>query len=177
SALRRGNTDDEFKQMIEKPGFIWAHWDGTRATEDKIQEDTKATIRVIPFDGPKEPGTCVVTGKPSERRVVFARAYETSLLRRLFPGELGVAPALAQLAKVRDLFAAGLLVQGFGVWDERIDQGQAHVLQVLALVDWARLSDPVAGLFGLLHQPVQPVAHALQLGQVALGRVLQMDLL
>ena len=61
--------------MIEQPGFIWAHWDGTRETEDKIQEETKATIRVIPFDGPKEAGQCMVTGAPSERRVVFARAY------------------------------------------------------------------------------------------------------
>src|SRR5262245_34311982 len=75
STFRTANTYDEFKEMIEAPGFIWAHWDGTRATEDKIQEETKATIRVIPFDGPKEPGKCIVTGKPSERRVVFARAY------------------------------------------------------------------------------------------------------
>jgi prolyl-tRNA synthetase len=73
--MRVANTYDEFKKMIEEPGFIWAHWDGTRETEDKIQEETKATIRVIPFDGPKEPGRCMVTGKPSERMVVFARAY------------------------------------------------------------------------------------------------------
>jgi prolyl-tRNA synthetase len=73
--MRTANSYDEFKQMIEQPGFVWAHWDGTRATEDKIQEETKATIRVIPFDGPKEPGKCMVTGAPSERRVVFARAY------------------------------------------------------------------------------------------------------
>lgn len=75
STTRTANSYDEFKQLIEQPGFIWAHWDGTRATEDKIQEETKATIRVIPFDGPKEPGKCMVTGQPSERRVVFARAY------------------------------------------------------------------------------------------------------
>ena len=49
-----------------------AHWDGTRETEDRIQEETKATIRCIPFDRPKEPGKCMVTGKPSARRVVFA---------------------------------------------------------------------------------------------------------
>jgi prolyl-tRNA synthetase len=55
--------------------FVWAHWDGTRETEARIKNETKATIRVIPFDGPKEPGKCIVTGKPSERRVVFARAY------------------------------------------------------------------------------------------------------
>jgi prolyl-tRNA synthetase len=73
--MRTADTYDEFKKLIEEPGFIWAHWDGTRETEDKIQEETKATIRVIPFDGPKEPGKCIVTGKPSARRVVFARAY------------------------------------------------------------------------------------------------------
>ncbi len=69
------DTYDEFKKQIEEGGFIWAHWDGTRETEDRIQEETKATIRCIPFDGPTEPGVCMVTGKPSERRVVFARAY------------------------------------------------------------------------------------------------------
>jgi prolyl-tRNA synthetase len=74
-SMRTANSYDEFKKMIEEPGFVWAHWDGTRATEDRIQEETKATIRVIPFDGPKEPGQCMVTGEPSERRVVFARAY------------------------------------------------------------------------------------------------------
>src|SRR5262249_1153070 len=73
--MRVANSYDEFKKLIEEPGFIWAHWDGTRETEDKIQEETKATIRVIPFDGPKEPGRCMVTGEPSERMVVFARAY------------------------------------------------------------------------------------------------------
>jgi prolyl-tRNA synthetase len=61
--------------MIEEPGFIWAHWDGTRATEDRIQNETKATIRCIPFDGPSDSGECMVTGKPSARRVLFARAY------------------------------------------------------------------------------------------------------
>jgi prolyl-tRNA synthetase len=75
SMVRTANTYAEFKEMIEQPGFIWAHWDGTRATEDKIQEETKATIRCIPFDGPKDPGACMVTGQPSARRVVFARAY------------------------------------------------------------------------------------------------------
>src|SRR5438128_3707496 len=72
---RTANSYDEFKKLIEEPGFIWAHWDGTRATEDKIQAETKATIRVIPFDRPKETGQCMVTGKPSAGRVVFARAY------------------------------------------------------------------------------------------------------
>jgi prolyl-tRNA synthetase len=75
ASFRTANSYAEFKEMIEQPGFIWAHWDGTRETEDKIQEETKATIRCIPFDGPKEPGACMVTGKPSARPVVFARAY------------------------------------------------------------------------------------------------------
>ncbi len=75
SNMRTANSYDEFKQLIEGPGFVWAHWDGTRATEDKIQEETKATIRCIPFNGPTEAGACMVTGAPSTRRVVFARAY------------------------------------------------------------------------------------------------------
>jgi len=65
----------QFKEEIEKAGFLLAHWDGTRATEDKIQEETKATIRCIPFDAAKEPGKCMVTGAPSAQRVAFARAY------------------------------------------------------------------------------------------------------
>jgi prolyl-tRNA synthetase len=70
------NSYDEFKKKIEEPGgFLWAHWDGTRETEDKIAADTKATIRCIPFERPKEVGKCMVTGKPSEGRVVFAKAY------------------------------------------------------------------------------------------------------
>jgi prolyl-tRNA synthetase len=70
------NSYDEFKQKIEEPGgFVWAHWDGTRETEDKIAAETKATIRCIPFDRKKEPGKDMVTGKPSEGRVVFAKAY------------------------------------------------------------------------------------------------------
>lgn len=73
--MRSADSYDQFKQMIEEPGFIWAHWDGTRETEDKIAEETKATIRCIPFDRPKEEGKCMVTSKPSAGRVVFARAY------------------------------------------------------------------------------------------------------
>ncbi|MGR3812300.1 proline--tRNA ligase [Jiulongibacter sp. NS-SX5] len=69
------NTWDEFKAQVEKGGFISAHWDGTPETEDKIKELTKATIRCIPFDGDKTPGKCVLTGNPSERRVLFAKAY------------------------------------------------------------------------------------------------------
>ncbi|HMP02180.1 MAG TPA: proline--tRNA ligase [Gemmatales bacterium] len=75
STTRTARTYDEFKEMIELPGFIWAHWDGTRATEDRIQEETKATIRCLPYDGPSEPGTCMISGQPSARPVVFARAY------------------------------------------------------------------------------------------------------
>lgn len=66
---------DEFKQKIEDGGFILAHWDGTPETEEKIKEETKATIRCIPLDGDKTPGKCMVTGKPSAQRVIFARNY------------------------------------------------------------------------------------------------------
>ena len=69
------DTYDEFKEQIEKGGFILAHWDGTPETEEKIKEETKATIRCIPLDGDKTPGKCMVTGKPSAQRVVFARNY------------------------------------------------------------------------------------------------------
>ncbi|MBT8291866.1 MAG: proline--tRNA ligase [Eudoraea sp.] len=67
---------DEFKKVLDqKGGFISAHWDGTLATEDKIKEETKATIRCIPLDFNKEAGKCMVTGKPSLQRVLFAKAY------------------------------------------------------------------------------------------------------
>jgi prolyl-tRNA synthetase len=67
---------EEFKERIEEPGgFFLCHWDGTRETEDKIAADTKATIRCIPFNQPKESGKCMVTGQPSSARVVLARAY------------------------------------------------------------------------------------------------------
>ena len=66
---------DEFKEKIEEGGFILAHWDGTTETEERIKEETKATIRCIPFDGDTTPGVCMVTGKPSARRVLFARSY------------------------------------------------------------------------------------------------------
>src|SRR5574344_1045229 len=66
---------DEFKEKIEEGGFILAHWEGTTETEEKIKEETKATIRCIPLDGDKTPGKCMVTGKPSACRVIFARAY------------------------------------------------------------------------------------------------------
>jgi prolyl-tRNA synthetase len=68
---------DDFKSVIEQdiPGFISAHWDGTAETEQKIKELTKATIRCIPNDAPDEAGQCVLTGKPSNQRVLFAKAY------------------------------------------------------------------------------------------------------
>ncbi|MGB5481774.1 MAG: proline--tRNA ligase [Eudoraea sp.] len=67
---------EEFKKVLEqKGGFISAHWDGTSATEDKIKEETKATIRCIPLDSNNEVGSCMVTGKPSAKRVLFAKAY------------------------------------------------------------------------------------------------------
>ena len=66
---------DEFKEKIEEGCFILAHWDGTTETEERIKEETKATIRCIPFDGDTTPGVCMVTGKPSARRVLFARSY------------------------------------------------------------------------------------------------------
>ncbi|MDI9539269.1 MAG: proline--tRNA ligase [Bacteroidota bacterium] len=80
-AYREANTtvvDDyeEFKRLLdEKGGFFLCHWDGTGETEELIKNETKATIRCIPLEGPVEPGKCMVTGKPSARRVLFARAY------------------------------------------------------------------------------------------------------
>jgi prolyl-tRNA synthetase len=71
----RIDTWEDFKVQIEKGGFILAHWDGTAETEEKIKAETKATIRVVPFDSEKESGKCVYTGEPSDQRVVFARAY------------------------------------------------------------------------------------------------------
>jgi len=69
------NSWDEFLTQIEKGGFISAHWDGTSETEEKIKELTKATIRCIALDRVEEAGTCVLTGKPSTGRVLFAKAY------------------------------------------------------------------------------------------------------
>ena len=66
----------EFKRLLdEEPGFILAHWDGTPETEEKIKEETKATIRCIPLNNIKEEGLCIYSGKPSKQRVLFARAY------------------------------------------------------------------------------------------------------
>ncbi len=69
------NSWEEFKERIELGGFLSAHWDGTAETEDRIKEETKATIRVIPFDAVEEEGKCIYSGKPSNKRVIFARAY------------------------------------------------------------------------------------------------------
>ena len=69
------DTYDEFKEKIEQGYFIMAHWDGTPETEEQVKNDTKATIRCIPLDGDTTPGKCMVTGKPSARRVLFAKAY------------------------------------------------------------------------------------------------------
>ncbi|MDL2245571.1 proline--tRNA ligase [Parabacteroides sp. OttesenSCG-928-J18] len=69
------DTYEEFKEKIEEGVFILAHWDGTPETEEQVKAETKATIRCIPLEGDKTPGVCMVTGKPSKQRVVFARAY------------------------------------------------------------------------------------------------------
>jgi prolyl-tRNA synthetase len=74
--ISKVDTYDEFKRILDvKTGFILAHWDGTPETEAAIKEETKATIRCIPLDAVDEPGTCVYSGKPSSKRVLFARAY------------------------------------------------------------------------------------------------------
>ncbi len=69
------DTWEDFQEKIELGGFLLAHWDETSETEDQIKEATKATIRCIPLDSPEEEGVCVFSGKPSKRRVIFARAY------------------------------------------------------------------------------------------------------
>jgi len=61
--------------LENKGGFLYAHWDGSTETEEAIQEETKATIRAIPLDDDFEDGGCVYSGKPSKRRVLFAKAY------------------------------------------------------------------------------------------------------
>ena len=72
----RADTWDEFIEILDsKGGFVYAHWDGTTETEEKIKELSKATIRCIPMDNPIEEGQCILTGKPSGQRVLFARAY------------------------------------------------------------------------------------------------------
>ncbi|RZK55268.1 MAG: proline--tRNA ligase, partial [Pedobacter sp.] len=74
--ITEANSYDEFKELLDgKTGFISAHWDGTAETEKQIKEETKATIRCIPLNNKQEDGVCIVTGKPSTQRVLFARAY------------------------------------------------------------------------------------------------------
>jgi prolyl-tRNA synthetase len=75
SVTREVNSYDEFKVEIEKGGFLLCHWDGMPETEERIKEETKATIRCIPLNADTKPGVCMVTGKPSLQRVIFARAY------------------------------------------------------------------------------------------------------
>lgn len=76
SHITEANTFEEFKDILEnKGGFVSAHWDGTTETEEKIKELTKATIRCIPLEQKEEIGTCILTGNPSTRRVLFAKAY------------------------------------------------------------------------------------------------------
>jgi len=73
---KTADTWEEFETLMKgNPGFVYAHWDGTTSTENKIKELTKATIRCIPLDAAKEEGKCILTGNPSIQRVVFAKAY------------------------------------------------------------------------------------------------------
>jgi len=74
--ITKVDTWEDFKKVLaEKGGFISAHWDGSNETEDKIKEETKATIRCIPLNSVEEEGMCIYTGKESRRRVLFALAY------------------------------------------------------------------------------------------------------
>ncbi len=75
SRIQKVDSYEEFKEKIEDGGFFLCHWDGTTETEERIKAETKATIRCIPLDGEEEEGFCMVTGKPSKRRVIIARAY------------------------------------------------------------------------------------------------------
>jgi prolyl-tRNA synthetase len=73
---KKADTYEEFKKLLDgEGGFIYAHWDGTPETEEKIKEETKATIRCIPLNNEQESGKCIYSGKPSTQRVIFARAY------------------------------------------------------------------------------------------------------
>ncbi|RAJ05230.1 prolyl-tRNA synthetase [Chitinophaga skermanii] len=76
ASITKADTFEEFQAILDgKAGFVAAHWDGTAETEEKIKELTKATIRCIPLNNPQEEGKCILTGKPSKERVLFARAY------------------------------------------------------------------------------------------------------
>jgi prolyl-tRNA synthetase len=73
---RSASSYEEFKEILEEHGgFVYAHWDGTAETEQKIKEETKATVRNIPLGNPLEEGTCIYSGKPSKQKVLFAKAY------------------------------------------------------------------------------------------------------
>ena len=71
----KADTFEEFQSLIEKGGFVWAHWDGTSETEEKIKQQTKATIRCVPIEKEEELGKCVLSGKASNQRVLFAKSY------------------------------------------------------------------------------------------------------
>ena len=75
SGTQSVDTWEAFEGALDCGGFVMAHWDGTPETEEAIKDRTKATIRCIPIDAPEETGSCILTGKPSNRRVAFARAY------------------------------------------------------------------------------------------------------
>ena len=75
SKVQNVDSYEEFKSKINDGGFFMAHWDGTVETEDLVKKETQATIRCIPLEGEKETGKCMVTGKPSSQRVIFAKAY------------------------------------------------------------------------------------------------------
>lgn len=76
SHITEVNSYDEFKQVLDtKAGFVSCHWDGTVETEKRVKEETKATIRCVPLDAKEEDGICIFTGKPSKKRVLFAKAY------------------------------------------------------------------------------------------------------
>ncbi|CAK9251492.1 unnamed protein product [Sphagnum jensenii] len=79
SHIRKADTWEEFLKLIEEPGFISAHWDGTSETEDKIKEQTKATIRCIPLDNPQEDGKCVFSGAPSKERILRIQQWAVGL--------------------------------------------------------------------------------------------------
>ena len=73
--MKKVDTYQDFKEQIDNGGFFLPHWDGTKETESKIKEETQATIRCMLLDQEPETGVCMVTGKPSAQRVVFAKAY------------------------------------------------------------------------------------------------------
>ena len=75
-SITKADTYEEFKAILEeKGGFVSSHWDGTSETEERIKDETKATIRCIPLDASEEEGQCILTGAPSSKRVLFAKAY------------------------------------------------------------------------------------------------------